>query len=278
VSGTIWLAANPLALRSVVFRFEHLEGEEARSGAGGRISFKTMDNGQVVVDDWRLEIPPASAPGVIVIIPATQVEGGSLLSASWPDGTAFHRPLGTVVGSVRRARGGDPLSGVTVLLLGSPYAATTAADGTFSFAAVFPARYTVTAIDSTWVSFGVNRRTSMQVGVSERGVVQPQLVLEDPEVLTQRRCDAEGLPKGPAMVVGRVIDEAGAPVASTVSVRLKSEAGGDSFSTSPAGEFWLCGLRPTELIVSARSQNASGETTTTLTDSAVTRVTITVRR
>src|SRR5262249_38892258 len=137
------------ALSDIVFRY--VGGDIAADlKPGGRISFRTMENGTVMIDRWALRTADyeqglnanslrTRAYGQLV----ARESGGELVHARWPDGREWKATLGRVRGTVT-ATG---LAGTEIRLVDTDYGAIVDSAGTFEISNLFPGPYVVGAID-----------------------------------------------------------------------------------------------------------------------------------
>lgn len=154
IEGTLWIDTLARELRDIEFRYLGLDKTSMRFAPGGRVKFRALSNGIVVVESWSLYVIARSVDAPPVrsreLRPVTRMHrqetGGQLVSASWSDGTSFAASLGTIRGQVR-SHAGDSTAGVTVALMGSPFTAVTDTAGRFVIADVLPGIYPVLAID-----------------------------------------------------------------------------------------------------------------------------------
>ncbi len=315
VSGTIWLDQSPLSLRSLEFRYENVNTTQHKAGIGGTFSFRTMDNGVVVIDEWQLRIlsgvmqsvttvqvgdifgadPLAAGSGTegTARVPVVQVEGGSILAALWADGASLTRPLAVVEGTIHEKGTGHPVAGIDVRLPNTPYHAISGDDGVFRIAGVFPGLYALSAVDSGWAPFDLGRPVSSQVRAQDDRVTPLKLEVDNRAKLTQDRCDLMASAVGPSMLAGRVVDAAGNPTrASVVWISDGSVPGlirHDKFGKvippetttqkTAGGLFWACGFSPGPVLFTATDDAGhQGTATAILASTVVTQLTITIPR
>jgi hypothetical protein len=211
VRGVLWLDPNAPALRSLAFRYTHLDPAAIEAGAGGTIHFQTMSNGVVVISDWTVMLPALEEdrdarrsvamesggrlrPGNRRPIPMRVVQfretGGVLLDARWPDSVVWHAPMGSIEGHVVSTDGGGPLSRVLVTLAGTSDTLASDDDGRFRMSPTLAGRYVVQAADTSF-SFALPARTTMQkIEVAPAGATAVSLALASRSASLARICPA----------------------------------------------------------------------------------------
>jgi hypothetical protein len=195
VAGVIWLDSSGTALRSLEFTYTALEPAALRANVGGRIGFRTMSNGVVVVDRWSLTLPVMSAVlggglpavktrGTSRRMANTQVRvagieevGGVVTKAAWQDSTTWRAPLTGITGIVRESGADSPVPGAIVSLDGSNDVTLSNRDGEYMLAPVLPGRYMLSVLDTSLRQHASPRRMSraVDVGVDEFVRVSPRV-------------------------------------------------------------------------------------------------------
>jgi hypothetical protein len=223
--GTIWLDGRTFELRLVEFGYTQLEEAAGVEKVGGEVHFSRLPSGAWIVTRWFIRMPQYarnySAPvGVSGPVPSVLVrpslwrllEEGGVVSA---DGLrSLERPA-SLLGSAQDSLG-RPLQGVVVRLAGTPYTATTAADGTFHMDSLAAGSFSVLAEDSLHLALGTwldQETVELHEGETAR------VVLRAPSAagLAQRLC-GKVLEKGRALL--RIWLVQGANTDPAVGVRL----------------------------------------------------------
>jgi hypothetical protein len=313
VSGTIWLDQSPLALRALEFRYENVGSAASKAGAGGTFTFRTARNGVVLIDDCQLRIlagamtsllvpqmadilrdalgsnltndvldaepDPVAAPAAIAArnVPMIQVEGGSILTAVWADGSEVRRPLDVVQGTVREHGTGRPLAGIVIRLANTPYHTITAEDGSFRMTDVYPGRYPLTVVDSAWAPFRLGRPVAVAVEARDDRPAAARIEMEERAVAIQRLCDLTGSSTGPAMLVGRVLDARGQLTTAQVWAAAddRGHVGERIKASVSSGQFWMCGFFPGKVTFTATDDaHHKATSTVTLSRDDITRLTL----
>src|SRR5262249_23656299 len=130
-------------------------------GPGGRISFREMPNGVVLIDRWHIRLPRAQSDTVMVGS-REQVHqwfepvesGGELARATWPDGYTWRASLGRLQG-VATNEEGHAAAGAILHLIGSPYQTVVDSSGRFEFSDLLPGPYKVARVDTGLVALGI---------------------------------------------------------------------------------------------------------------------------
>ncbi len=220
IEGILWMDRSPSAVRSLEFSFVGAHAF-ANEQSGGRMRFRTAENGIVFIDEWLFFLPdPSRWDGLlgnprtsrsIGAAPRLQLKGATILSTEWPDGTRISRPPPLIGGTVVESVTGAPLAGITVRIPGAGYDAPTAANGSFILAPPIAERYLVEAVDTSFLRFGV-RRASNPVAADADSVRKSPITLSLRPMLTlaRARCGNDLFGHGSTIVLARVVDSVGA--------------------------------------------------------------------
>jgi hypothetical protein len=230
IKGVLWMDQSPLAVRGLEFIYVG-HGAALKDRSGGRLSFRTADNGVVLVEEWELHYPAETKAGSSTtsdrdpvtgmlttrVLSSTTTErlhivGGSLIAANWPDGTTFKREHPSIGGKVVDEKTKQPVIGAYATLETTGYAAVSAADGSFHFSPLMPGWYSVRVADSTWARYGVER-----VGIGYASAFTPgkPSFPDDPIKLppaldvAKAACSTSSLDKGKGIVAVRAVDTMG---------------------------------------------------------------------
>ena len=224
IEGSVWIDSASRALSDVVFRY--VGGDVAEYiRPGGRISFRTMENGTVMIDRWFLRTAGYErelAPGEKAIALGRLVareSGGELVHARWPDGREWQATLGRVRGRVT----GTGLAGTEIRLVDTDYGAIVDSAGIFEISNLFPGPYIVGAIDlkladvdlvlTTRTSFTAVRDSTVTVSVDVPSAIDYAAAV----------CAGTGGPEN-SVLVARVMLSDGSPAdAARVEVRAESD-------------------------------------------------------
>jgi formylmethanofuran dehydrogenase subunit D len=297
VSGTIWMTRDPLALKSLEFRYVHLPSGERNANAGGTLMFRAAANGVVVVSEWHLTIPPL--PGrSLALAPVTVTQSGGVVAwATWPDGTSLATPLASVSGRVIDEKTRKGVADMRVAIPGTPFRTVSGANGVFRIDSVLPGPHEIwIADDSSWRAFGIARSRPVPVRATVARASPIEMQWLDADRLTQLQCDRFGRSQGVARLLGKVVDSAGRTLRATVTLAMPTgeaatirTAPGTSrtatvmrpafpLTTGTDGLFAYCGLMDQPITLTARLPDGrSAVETVTPSDRDVTRVTVTIR-
>ncbi|MEO8335964.1 MAG: carboxypeptidase-like regulatory domain-containing protein [bacterium] len=199
IEGALWIDTVAKALRDFDFRFIGVERGRGAPIPGGRIWFREMENGVVLIDRWYFRLIGATTDTVYgrnnVLQPRqsffTRFAGGELARAIWPDGLAWKGPLGIVQVHVVDEKG-KPATGLVVRLGDSDYLASPDAHGDLEIPDVLPGPYPVMVIDSVLASAGVTLGTPLTVFALRDSVAKATLVAPPPSEFQRKACSMTG--------------------------------------------------------------------------------------
>ena len=162
IAGVMWVDSVHRSLDELEFRYRGLAAYEMSLRPGGRIYFRTMENGVAFIDRWflRIVVPPDTI-AERGFVPRHRLEvheqGGEMAAARWPNGAEWLAQLGAVRGRVLRA--GRPLATTGVRLAESPYRTETDSAGFFRIDRLLPGPYDVTIEDDQLRPAGIAMTT-----------------------------------------------------------------------------------------------------------------------
>ncbi len=127
IFGVMWLDAETAELSDVDFAYSGLAARGPRAPAGG-LSFQRLSNGLWTLGRWwvRTPPPPSAEP------PLAREDGAEVMRVALTDGSVL--PVisrAHLLGVVNSVKGGVPIEGARVRLIGTNYEATTNPDGRF---------------------------------------------------------------------------------------------------------------------------------------------------
>jgi hypothetical protein len=309
VSGVIWMDVGRPQLRTLDFTYTSLEPAAMAARAGGRLEFRTMENGVSFIERWALRLPivqvaPAvpdiSVPGSMAITRPTQdaprtarrdarlrqvdETGGLVVSASWEDGTRWNSTPSIVAGVVKGRRTGTPVPDAVVTLEGTDESTQTDVNGEFAIATI-PGRYELRIVDTAFKDFSKERSTSQLVTIA-LGATQ-MLRLEMPPVgdVLSDACRGRRVPAGSQFVGGYLATTNASSVAGTRIQASWNEvvihpANGrmlvpvvQTIDMKEEGRFVLCGVPPLRpvLLELYKDKTKLADTTFTLFTAAPTQ-------
>ena len=257
VEGTVWIDTSARALREIEFRYLGIDFIDRRAAdykLGGRVTFKEMTNGVVLIDFFHLRLLGQAVRAVvrgrqIIGLVATE-SGGTLARAEWPGGLTWKAPLGSVAIQALAAPG-RPAAGTKVFLTDTHYSAVADSTGLIMFNELLAGPYAMQVADSRAAKLGLALPTMIRfVATNGAQKLAPFTIptLDDDIV---DRCKAADLfdVGDSTRVLGRVMTRGGDPVQGVelsylVTDRLGVERKvGENWSTGSDGVFQLCNKR-----------------------------------
>jgi hypothetical protein len=216
IVGTVWIDTLSRVLRDLDFHYVGLDQQTGALSPEGRLSFRELSNGVVIIDQWSIRLgserrqagrtlvgrtPEVSAMGARE---RPQEIGGEIARASWPDGYSWQAPLGTI--RLRAVDGqGRAATGVVVQLLDSDYQATTDASGTFVLTDLLPGPYTASVRDPRLAALDVPSTTTLRLSAVRDSTIDARVVVESADDIVLRRCGYDAGIAGRARLLGRVV-------------------------------------------------------------------------
>jgi len=141
IAGTFWLDRRTAELRSLEFRYVHLQLDVPMDRIGGRVDFERLPTGAWIVRRWWIRMPSmvedhAGAWNDYALrgrrMTRIREEGGEVVRISTAGGQSSDRGLrAAVAGTVFDSTRASPLVGARVYLSGTSYAAETDAEGRY---------------------------------------------------------------------------------------------------------------------------------------------------
>jgi hypothetical protein len=141
VDGALWIDTVARALVDIEFRYLNLDPRLAVFVPGGRIAFRGMPNGVVVIDRWSIRVYDMEV-------------SGELARAEWPDGVTWQGRLGTL--HLRALHGdGTPAAGTRVRLIGTDYTGIVDSVGSVEITDLIPGPYTASLVEPQLAEIGI---------------------------------------------------------------------------------------------------------------------------
>lgn len=208
IVGTVWIDTLSRVLQDLTFKYVGLDRETSALAPEGRLSFRELPNGVVIIDQWSLRLAGdrGRSDGGIPEI------GGEIARASWPDGSNWHATLGAARLHVVDSQG-RPATAASVELVDTDYQPKIDSSGILQLNDLLPGPYTATVRDPRLVALGVPARTATLHFVAARDSTKEALLeVETADDVVRRRCGAD-VPAGPrGWLLGRVVTADGQPV------------------------------------------------------------------
>jgi hypothetical protein len=303
VRGTIWLDRATHELRSIEFRYVHLELSDADSAAGGQVRFARLATGGWIVTDWSVQAPvlriaveqrvfggapvprgrraPRAGTTLLmsrgVLMPDRLRVGGSTLREVRGDsGILWSRNPSTLElritsGAERRPLGANE---AMAYLLGSDLRAATDSNGVVSIPNLVDGSYLVEIGTSDLDVLGWARRR-VRVDVQPRRSRETvDVQLESPLTAARAVCgdDAKLLGDTMGVIVGSVSNGVTAIAGRTVRLSWSDGRSGSAATRAVSrttrtmagdGRFFVCGV-PREVPIQISVDSAAASTTTEL--------------
>jgi carboxypeptidase family protein len=168
IQGTLWIDTVARKLQDMEFRYLGLDNVTEQLEPGGRVSFREMSNGVVLIDRWSLRIIGAADTSVDTKTGVSvhrgmliQEVGGELAHARWPDGHEWSAPLGKLRVAVVDHRG-TPARGRMIGLDSTDYRAVTDVAGIAELEHLVPGPYRVIVVDPALTPLGITLHTGLE--------------------------------------------------------------------------------------------------------------------
>lgn len=175
IDGAFWMDTSARVLTSIEFRYVGLDSRLEQYGSGGRVEFREMPNGIVLIDRWALRLiavrldtayvvrdPSMRRNRDVVLEERARFEvhesGGELATASWPDGTAWQASLGTLR-LVAHTHARLPAVGTDLSLEHTDYRGTVDSSGVLELHDLLPGPYRVIVHDTVLAPVNVTLKT-----------------------------------------------------------------------------------------------------------------------
>jgi hypothetical protein len=205
--GTLWVDTLTRVVKDLTFRYVGLDRTTRALVPEGRLSFRELPNGVVIVDRWSLRLLGENArrDGAVPEI------GGEIAHASWPDGSTWNAPLGTLrLHAVDRQ--GRPASSTAVRLVGTDYAADIDSSATVVLEDLLPGPYTASVFDARLAVLGLQSASTFRFTAERDSTKEALLQVETADEIARRRCGQDLPAPGKAWLLGRVVTADGRPV------------------------------------------------------------------
>lgn len=263
VRGALWIDTVARALVEIEYDYVGLEAQTDPFEPGGRIAFRDMGNGVVLIDRWFIRFvaprqdsaagpsPPVVAAANTRLGPATIVlvaveGGGELARATWQDGHTWRASLGTL--RLRLVtRSGAAAVGTVVRLVDTDYHAVSDSTGRIEIQDLVPGPYAVQVADQLLAPLGITMRTTFGFVAVRDSVVSSVLSVPSAADYAREWCEETGRigARGTARLVARVVTADG-QVVRDARWTLRRQDSRDAFvenaPVGPDGVFAYCNL------------------------------------
>jgi hypothetical protein len=230
IEGVLWIDTVARALRDIQFRYVGLESTIQRAAPGGSISFREMENGVVLIDQWSLRLVGVDRRGSHM-----HESGGVLANADWPDGHTWHATLPSARLHVVTTHK-QPAVGVQLWLDGTPYSATVDSSGTALIHDLIRGPYSVVVVDPRLRPLDFDIPTGATFAAMRDSVVEPRIEAMTAEEFVIQRCvhDRRFRPGDSSLLFGRVVTRQGQSVEGAV-VTVERQTAANTWQ--PFGEY-----------------------------------------
>jgi hypothetical protein len=233
VDGALWIDTVARSLVDIRFRYAGLDSRVEPLRPGGRVEFRELANGVVLLDRWMLRLVGTTTDSASDIV-RRELEltgrtqelaqyrrtrfmvsevGGELARASWPDGYTWSGSLGTLALTVVNDSG-VPAIGRTVRLEGTDYEARTDSAGRLRIPDLAPGPYSVVVADPSLDVVSVELKTAVSFSATRGETKLLTLRAHGAPQYVAQWCRDAGLPvNGDSFLIGRVTDTAGVALA-----------------------------------------------------------------
>jgi hypothetical protein len=210
IVGTLWVDTLSRVLDDLTFKYVGLDKQTAALRPEGRLSFRELPNGIVIVDRWSLRLPGEPARTGSGAVPEI---GGEIADASWPDGFDWHAPLGTLRLQVVDAQG-RAATGSSVHLVDTDYGGSVDSSGSaVTIGDLLPGPYVASVVDPRLSVLGVAKPTTYRFTAQRDSTREALLTVATAEELVRSRCSqSTSIVAGRGALLGRVVTPDGRPV------------------------------------------------------------------
>lgn len=235
IDGTLWIDTVARTLKDIEFVYDGVPAGAKRFHPGGRVSFRTMPNGVVLIDQWSLRLVSAEPDTIINTLGNLEAHnwlyadesGGELAHATWPDGTAWNAPLGALRVETR-TQDGKPATGTVIALAATQYFGIADSKGLVVIRDLLPGPYVARIIDAQVAVLGIGLPTPLRFVAARDTTAVAKLTVPTAKSYTLDRCKAagqHGVSSNLFAILGRIVTADGEPVKDAkVSVATRMRA------------------------------------------------------
>jgi hypothetical protein len=223
------------------FRYAGLDPRLEALRPGGRLSFRTMPNGLVLIDRWVIRMASfepdtmydvRTHTSIVTDWPLPSEAGGELAHATWAGGLSWHASLGRLrVHAVTDS--GAPAAGTFVRLLDTHYRGRTDSAGNVEIGDLVPGPYSLVVVDPQLAELNLELATGVRFVAVRDSTVWREFRVPTAADTTAKRCSNDSRNawrdsvRAPTIarqhfvkVLGRVLTADGQPVGG-VEISLK---------------------------------------------------------
>ena len=288
IAGTLWLDRATAELRRLEFKYTNLPDVVASAGAGGRVEFLRLIDGNWLINRWSLRMPQVERRGQsaadafrrtiqaasTLVVHGVQVTGGEVDRVMRNDSIVY-RATGPAIDVQVAARDSSVTpAGTRLFLEGTDYSDTADASGHVHLSPVLAGRYKAHLSSPLMDSLGL-RSVTAELEASEKPHVDT-LMLPTPHDVASHACPRDSLRDGEAMLRGTVRTERAQPVPGAAvtltwqtgfAVAGMRDGGQLAYNeqtigalTNEAGVWRLCGVPQGKMLVIATVSDSGSDT------------------
>lgn len=198
IDGAIWVDTIARSLTAIEYRYTGLDARRQAFAPGGRVQFREMPHGAVLVDRWSLRlvalqidsIRRAGLRPLLRTLYEMHETGGELAEARWADGATWRAALGAVRLEAR-TDGGAPATGTRVTLENTPYQARLDEAGRAEFVPLLPGPYKVLVLDTLLARIDVTLDANVPFIATRDSMHVARFVVPTPLDYARSLCAAE---------------------------------------------------------------------------------------
>ncbi|MEO8561328.1 MAG: hypothetical protein ABI601_04585 [bacterium] len=221
--GTLWVDTLSRVLRDLTFRYVGLDKATSALAPEGRLSFRELSNGVVIIDRWTLRLggardevtgmTPVASGDVVASASRSQAQeiGGEIAHVTWADGDDWSAPLGTVrlhaVDSQER-----PAASSVVQLVDTDVQATTDASGSVLVTGLLPGPYVAITRDARLAELGLPATARVRFSAIRDSIVDARIQVESVDDFAAKRCGSDLRSAGKSWLLARVVTADGQPI------------------------------------------------------------------
>jgi hypothetical protein len=202
IEGALWLDTLKRALVDLEFNYVNLGRRVEMLRPGGRVEFREMPNGAVLVDRWTLRLIGSTSDSIALRKTETAPEhyqvltknyvtesGGVLAHARWRDGRSWRATLGRL--QVQATLGDKPATGAVLALDETPYRGTVDAAGMLDLSDIVPGPYKMVVLDPALAEVEVTIPTPVAFTATLDSTHRAQLAVPTARDFIHQRCVAD---------------------------------------------------------------------------------------
>lgn len=216
LDGTLWIDTSARALRDIEFRYTGLGPRIEALKPGGRIEFREMPNGVVLIDRWTLRLVSGEIDTRYGLAGAALLDvresGGEIARAAWPSGTPWQASLGTARFRVAKYDGSTPASGAIVRLFDTSYEGVADTTGIVEIRDLLPGPYAIVLSEPQYAKYGVRLETPIKFVAIRDSTHFATLTVPNINDVLAGQCAQSRRVGGTVKVLGRVETADGKPV------------------------------------------------------------------